>query len=199
MSRFHGLTATNPERKMIAANVEKGCNSLANELNQLDAAVEQASENPQRFNLTPEELSSRRKWLNNTRRQLEGMKETLRTATAPPPPLPENRAVAQNQNFIKSQYEQQQLMLKKQDNDLDDVEAAVIRIARTNRVISTEVDDQGRLLDELDGDIDSTTSRLKAAQKKMQEIIRKSGSNTQLVLIVVLIAIVIGLSIFAFA
>ena len=57
---------------------------------------------------------------------------------------------------------------------------------------------QGRMLDELDGDVDTTHSRLKAAQKKMQEIIRKSGSNTQLVLIVTLIVIVVVLSIFVF-
>jgi syntaxin 6 len=29
MSRFHGLTATNPERKKVAADVEQGCDSLA--------------------------------------------------------------------------------------------------------------------------------------------------------------------------
>ena len=47
------------------------------------------------------------------------------------------------------------------------------------------------MLDELDQDVDTTHSRLKAAQKKMQELIRKSGSNTQLVLIVVLIVILV--------
>ncbi|PNH00708.1 Syntaxin-61 [Tetrabaena socialis] len=63
MSRFHGLTATNPERKKIAQSVEEGCSSLAWQLNELDTAVDRASENPQRFNLTPEELSSRRRWI----------------------------------------------------------------------------------------------------------------------------------------
>lgn len=57
---------------------------------------------------------------------------------------------------------------------------------------------QNKMLEELDQDVDTTSSRLKAAQKKMQEIIRKSGSNTQLVLIVVLIIILVLLAVFVF-
>ena len=57
---------------------------------------------------------------------------------------------------------------------------------------------QGVMLEELDRDVDTTQSRLKAAQKRMADIIRKSGSNTQLALIGALIVILIVLSIFAF-
>ncbi|GIL81703.1 hypothetical protein Vretimale_1343 [Volvox reticuliferus] len=200
MSRFHGLQATNPERKKIAQSVEEGCNSLAWQLNELDTAVDRASENPQRFNLTPEELSSRRRWISNTRRQVEGMKETLRTATAPPPNVSaaESKAVAANDKFLSGQYETQQLMLKRQDQDLEDIEQAVIRIGRQGREIGNELVAQDILLNELEQDVDTTQSRLKAAQKKMQELIRKSGSNTQLVLIVVLIVILVILAVFAF-
>lgn len=88
--------------------------------------------------------------------------------------------------------------MRRQDDDIDDIEAAVMRIGRQGQEIGNELEDQRRLLDELDGDMDSTTSRLRVAQKKMQEIIRKSGSNTQLVLIVTLVAIVVVLSFFVF-
>ncbi len=54
------------------------------------------------------------------------------------------------------------------------------------------------MLDELDKDVDTTQSTLKAAQKRMADLIRKSGSNTQLALIGVLIVILIILSVFAF-
>ncbi|PNW82698.1 hypothetical protein CHLRE_06g290100v5 [Chlamydomonas reinhardtii] len=200
MSRFHGLTATNPERKKIAQTVEEGCGSLSWQLNELDTAVDRASENPQRFNLTPEELSSRRRWITNTRRQLDGMKDTLRTATAPAPAVSaaESKAIAQNDKFLTGQYESQQLVMKRQDQDLEDIEQAVIRIGRQGREIGNELAEQERMLDELDQDVDTTHSRLKAAQKKMQELIRKSGSNTQLVLIVVLIVILVLLATFAF-
>ncbi|GIL81704.1 hypothetical protein Vretimale_1343 [Volvox reticuliferus] len=136
----------------------------------------------------------------NTRRQVEGMKETLRTATAPPPNVSaaESKAVAANDKFLSGQYETQQLMLKRQDQDLEDIEQAVIRIGRQGREIGNELVAQDILLNELEQDVDTTQSRLKAAQKKMQELIRKSGSNTQLVLIVVLIVILVILAVFAF-
>jgi hypothetical protein len=140
MSRFHGLTATNPERKDIAKQVDTECNSIVwqvrrilcalcravalwastcnlrvllatcsqlrggilsysrhaqrgagivwlqhkwerhalaavlvhtacLQLNELNSAVDVAAENPARFNLTSEELASRRRWIEGTQRQ----------------------------------------------------------------------------------------------------------------------------------
>ncbi len=52
--------------------------------------------------------------LSNTRRQVEGMRETLKTATAPSPAVSavEAKAIAANDKFLGGQYESQQLMLK---------------------------------------------------------------------------------------
>ncbi len=47
------------------------------------------------------------------RRQVKGHKETLKTATAAPAALPpENRIVTSNQNFVDTQLEKQQLLMK---------------------------------------------------------------------------------------
>jgi hypothetical protein len=40
------------------------------QLNELSSAVDVAAENPARFNLTADEVASRRKWIENTRRQV---------------------------------------------------------------------------------------------------------------------------------
>lgn len=61
-----------------------------------------------------------------------------------------------------------------------------------------ELEHQGQLLDELDEDIDTTHSRLKAAQKKMLDVLKKSGSTTQLAVIGFLIVVLIILVVFAF-
>jgi hypothetical protein len=63
---------------------------------------------------------------------------------------------------------------------------------------SQELEHQGQLLDELDEDIDTTHSRLKAAQKKMLDVLKKSGSTTQLAVIGFLIVVLIILVVFAF-
>lgn len=48
------------------------CMVLA-QVNELDSAVNRAAEQPQRFGLTPEEISSRRKWITATRRQVSSL------------------------------------------------------------------------------------------------------------------------------
>ncbi|MEW5304978.1 MAG: hypothetical protein WDW36_007550 [Sanguina aurantia] len=197
MSRFHGLTSANPERKVLAAAVQAGCDDIAWQVRELEGAVERASENPSRFNLTIEELGSRRRWTTATNKQVEGMRETLRTAMAPAP-TPESRAVASNEKFMGGQFQSQQQVMKQQDEDLTDIEEAVVRIGRVGRQIGEELEDQGRLIDELDSDVDTTTSRLKAAQKKIADIIRKSGNTKQLLIIGILIVVLIILSVFVF-
>ncbi len=57
---------------------------------------------------------------------------------------------------------------------------------------------QERLLTQLDGEIDTTHRRLRATGRKMQEIIRKIGTTSQLVIILVLIVIVAVLAYFVF-
>lgn len=46
------------------------CTLPHTQVNELDSAVNRAAEQPQRFGLTPEEISSRRKWITSTRRQV---------------------------------------------------------------------------------------------------------------------------------
>jgi syntaxin 6 len=54
------------------------------------------------------------------------------------------------------------------------------------------------MLDELEEDVDTTSTRLKAAQKKIADVIRRSGSTTQLSLIVFLVVVLIVVAVFAF-
>jgi len=199
MSRFHGLTASNPERKTVGASVEAGCESLRWQLSELDAAVGRAAADPGRFNLTAQEIEGRRRWVTNTRRQVDGMSEALKTAlAAPPPPSADAKFVAANDKFLSSQAGQQELVLKEQDQHLDDIEQAVTRLGRMGMTIHEELESQNQLLGELEEDVDTVSSRLKATQKKMMDIIKKSGSTTQLAVIGFLVVVLIILAVFVF-
>lgn len=59
-------------------------------------------------------------------------------------------------------------------------------------------DVQQRMLTNLGEDMDVTQTRLKAAQKRMSELIRKSGGMTQLCVVVVLSIILVVLVAVAF-
>lgn len=199
MSRFHGLTAANPERKQIAASVKDGCDSLKWQLKELEAALDRAAQQPQRFNLTVEEIASRRKWISSTRRQIEGMTDTLKTATAAPVSNLEAKVHNANESFLGDEQSRQQLIMKQQDNELEDIEQAVTRLGRVGLTIHEELESQGRMLDELDEDVDTTHSRLKATQKKILDVIKKSGTTTQLAVIVFLVIVLLVLVVLTFS
>ncbi|KAF6264347.1 Qc-SNARE, Tlg1/Syntaxin 6-family [Scenedesmus sp. NREL 46B-D3] len=198
MSRFHGLTAANPERKTIASAVTDGCESLKWQVNELDSAVNRAAEQPQRFGLTPEEIASRRKWISATRRQIEGMMDTIKTATAARVNPAEEKLHKANEGFLQGEGGKQQLMMKQQDSQLEDIEAAVTRLGRVGLTIHEELASQGQMLDELEEDVDSTHSRLRATQKKVLDVIKKSGTTTQLGLIAFLMIVLVVIAVLAF-
>jgi hypothetical protein len=56
---------------------------------------------------------------------------------------------------------------RQQDAHLEDIEAAVTRLGRVGLTIHEELATQGNMLDELDEDVDTTHSRLRATQKKV--------------------------------
>mmetsp|Transcript_5044 Transcript_5044/g.13694 ORF Transcript_5044/g.13694 Transcript_5044/m.13694 type:complete len:226 (+) Transcript_5044:233-910(+) len=198
-SRFYGLTATNPERKELAKSVQGECASIHWQLNELESAVSLAAADPERFNLTTEELGSRRRWIESVRRQIDGIQERLKAALANPVPSPQqSQQAAANQHFLGSESENQELLMRRQDESLDDIELHVNRIGRMGRAIGEELEGQGGLLDELDQDMDTTQSRLKATQKKMQDVIRKSGGNKQFCLLIFLIVVLAVLLVLAF-
>lgn len=56
---------------------------------------------------------------------------------------------------------------RQQDAHLEDIEAAVTRLGRVGLTIHEELESQGQMLDELEEDVDTTHSRLRATQKKV--------------------------------
>ena len=61
-----------------------------------------------------------------------------------------------------------QACLRAQDDQLDDISLTVGRIGEVGRAMHDELTLQGRMLEELDTDLDGTSTRLKAAQRKVR-------------------------------
>ena len=64
--------------------------------------------------------------------------------------------------------------------------------------IGEELETQGKMIDELEQDVDGTNSRLAAAQRKMNQVLKKAGMKGQMCIIVILTAILIILFLIAF-
>ena len=87
---------------------------------------------------------------------------------------------------------------RQQDDDLDHLGEHVVRIGQMGRQIGEELGQQSTMLDELDADIDGTSNRLAAAQKKMTHVLKKAGLRGQLCIIAVLIVLLVVLLLVAF-
>ena len=59
------------------------------------------------------------------------------------------------------------------------------------RQIGEELGTQNQMLDELENDMDSTSNRLAAAQKKMAHVLKKAGMRGQLCIIGVLLILLV--------
>ena len=140
LNRFHTLASSHPERKGIAAEVNEDCDSIAEQLDMLSEAVETASENPARFNLTMEEIGSRRKWIQTQKQKVLGIKDSIKTITAGPrlPPAAE-KTMAENQAFLGSAIQAQEQIMRQQDTQLDSLAKGIDTVQQMGDQIAIHI------------------------------------------------------------
>ncbi|GAA6013042.1 hypothetical protein JCM11491_000950 [Sporobolomyces phaffii] len=106
-------------------------------------------------------------------------------------PLADSKpGVESEDSHAEFEMHHQSLLMEQQDRTLTDIADTVGLLREQARVIGTEVFEQNAMLDELDQQVDSTSSRLAKAQRRMDKFMRDNSSSPSswfvLVLIVVL-------------
>lgn len=206
--KLRAAPANSPQWRELDDEVQEDCDSLKYMINELDKAIDNAERNPQRFRLSQAEISERRKWIMSTRRQVEGVSDgTLPPRQAAAPAAGPSTAAAklaaavqdENEGFIRSEGDRQQMLMARQDDELDVLSHHVVRIGELGREMGQELDSQGQLLDELGVEMEGTQTRLAAAQKKVQYVLEKAGSKGQFIIILVLIIVLVVLVFLAIA
>ena len=92
--------------------------------------------------------------------------------------------------YADEQMQHQQRLIERQDDQLDDLHAAVSRVGQMGRTIGEELGSQAEMLNDLDSHMDSTQARMRSATKKIKKLIEKSR-GCQLGIIVFLLVILI--------
>lgn len=206
--KLRAAPANSPQWRELDDEVQEECDSLKYMINELDKAIDNAERNPQRFRLSQAEISERRKWIMSTRRQVEGISDgTLPPRQSAAPAQTPTTAAAklaaavqdENEGFIRSEGDRQQMMMAHQDEELDVLSHHVVRIGELGREMGQELDSQGQLLDELGVEMEGTQTRLAAAQKKVQYVLEKAGSKGQFIIILILIVVLVVLVFLAIA
>lgn len=143
-------------------------------INDVNKAV---SENPSRFNISEEELTSRKNFANLVRQRLNNDINILNTKPAPTKPASISESdrkeqikrlgIANNQRFIDNELNYQQQQLQEGDQQIDFALEATERVGLISNQINNELsEDKERL-----GDLDTQMDR---AQDQMDRLIEKT-------------------------
>ncbi|KAK2079054.1 hypothetical protein QBZ16_002744 [Prototheca wickerhamii] len=205
LNQLRSLPPTHGNRKALQTELEDDCRSVEYMLNEIERSLDAAEADPARFKLSQADLAERRKWALASQRQTSSLQTSIasaRAASEAGPKLTASSKLAaavhdENDRFIHSESQRQQQLLRQQDDDLDMLGDHVVRIGELGREMGQELHLQGQLLDEFDEELDGTTTRLAAAQKKVQAVLDRAGSRGQLAIIGVLIVLLVLLVILA--
>eukprot|EP01023_Acetabularia_acetabulum_P052011 TRINITY_DN5764_c0_g1_i1.p3 TRINITY_DN5764_c0_g1~~TRINITY_DN5764_c0_g1_i1.p3 ORF type:complete len:225 (-),score=27.63 TRINITY_DN5764_c0_g1_i1:320-994(-) len=188
--QLKGLQVENPKRKKIGKALRKGCDDVFFQIGEVQKALDRAEKDPARYGLSSEEISQRRKWATQCSNKASSYIDALKEDQKQIQQISDQK-LNQSQKEFEMQNQEQQSLLRQQDEQLDNLSEQVGRIGEIGIRIHEELNTQNNMLDELDQDVDITTNRVQAAQVKIGEVIKKSGTVKQLICVIILVVILI--------
>ncbi|KAG9142032.1 hypothetical protein Leryth_009370 [Lithospermum erythrorhizon] len=103
-----------------------------------------------------------------------------------------------NDDYISSESDRQLLLMRQQDEELDELSASVERIGSVGLTIHDELRSQEKIIDDLGMEMESTSNRLEFVQKKVAMVMKKAGAKGQIMMICFLLALFIILFVLVF-
>jgi len=105
----------------------------------------------------------------------------------------------ENDRFIKDQSQQQSLMIRQQDANLEQLEKGVDRLHVLAKDIDKELKEQNKLLDEFGNEVDESKSRLDTVMQSLDKLLKtKDGCQLWTIVILTLIAVIMSKFMFVF-
>ena len=192
LSNYKDKVGTNTNTIALEGEIEKEINSLKEDQRELDNAYSNKNAPSQ---ISTNELDKRQKQIkkleigiNDAEKSYNEIKDQKYEFKGP---NMDNYQLSDDMKNMSNAelYQQQQLKLKDQDQQLDDIFLDV----KKGRVLAKEagniMDEQTKQLDELQDDIDRLDSKLKRGAKRFQNYVaKKSGCCIVVILIIELIA-----------
>ncbi|XP_022724226.1 syntaxin-61-like [Durio zibethinus] len=218
-SSFHQWERFPPdtgEQVHLAKELLANCESVQWQVDELDKAISVAARDPSWYGIDEAELVKRRRWTSTARTQVGNVKkavvagkengncasvmrrELMRLPNLHQPDRSNLYTAEDNDDFIASESDRQMLLIKQQDEELDELSASVERIGGVGLTIHEELLAQEKIIDELGTEMDSTTNRLDFVQKKVAMIMKKASAKGQIMMILVLLVLFIILFILVF-
>ena len=211
-SRIHetrgGLPLQNSasQKKEMFTNMLSEIDSLFWQLNELDRATDAAERDPNRFRVSREELERRKVWTSQTRDRLNVLRGRVENALNNSNTSEQNRVKSvldQNRNMIddymlSDERATQDQLFAHQDEQLEDLSHHIRTIGNVGKTIGEELEQQGRMLEDLEEDTEGVRARMQAANQMMIHVFKKAGIRAQLCTVFALTIILVLLFMVAF-
>ncbi|CAI9302505.1 unnamed protein product [Lactuca saligna] len=195
------------------------CESIEWQVDELEKAISVAARDPAKYGIDQPELERRFKWTRTARTQVVSVKKSVmgtdlngsssstfsgmrQELMSLPSPRQQDRAshyiAKDHDDFISSESDRQMLLVRQQDEELDELSESVQRIGSVGLTIHDELHAQEKLLEELGSEMDSTSNRLDFVQKKVAVVMKKASAKGQMMMILFLIVLFIVLFVLVF-
>eukprot|EP00890_Picochlorum_soloecismus_P001045 jgi/Picsp_1/1941/NSC_05407-R1_qc-snare tlg1 syntaxin 6-family len=204
LRQYEKGSITDPKKlESLRAEVQDECQGLYYMLQEIERSIEAAERNPSRFKLNTKEVQDRKSWMLGVRRKVDDVLAAVQTSNRNRSAMEMSSISAsdklssavrgENDRFITSEMAQQEVIMARQDQDLDQLSQHVVRIGELGREMGQELDAQGQILDEFGYEMEGTQTRLAAAQRKVQYVLDRAGTKGQLIIIGVLVVVLVVL------
>ncbi|XP_009360989.2 syntaxin-61 isoform X1 [Pyrus x bretschneideri] len=219
-SSFHQwerISSDNGEQVRLTKELLASCGSIEWQVDELDKAISVAARDPTWYGIDEVELEKRRRWTSTARAQVGSLKkaveagkessgtsvngmrqELMRVANSQETERSNPYGAHHNDDFITSESDRQLLLIKQQDEELDELSASVERIGGVGLTIHEELLAQEKIIEELGTEMDGTSNRLDFVQKKVAAVMKKAGVKGQLMMILFLLVLFIILFVLVF-
>ncbi|KAL4557015.1 hypothetical protein LXL04_035185 [Taraxacum kok-saghyz] len=199
----------------LTKEVLSNCESIEWQVDELEKAISVAARDPALYGIPKSELERRFQWTKSARTQVVNVKKAVTGTTSSTygdmrqelmslpstrqqDILPTNYVTKENEDFISSESDRQLLLIRQQDEELDELSQSVQRIGNVGLTIHDELQAQEKLLEELGSEMDSTSNRLDFVQKKVAVVMKKASAKGQMMMILFLIVLFIVLFVLVF-
>ncbi|XP_010269836.1 PREDICTED: syntaxin-61-like isoform X2 [Nelumbo nucifera] len=222
-STFHhweNIPPNTGERVHLTKDLLAGCESIEWQVDELEKAIAVAARDPTWYGIDEVELDKRKRWTSTARAQvatirktvevgkdqnttvtsgLNGMRQELMRLPDQHQAARSNQYMSEdNDDFITSESDRQLLLIKQQDEELDELSSSVERIGNVGLTIHEELLGQEKIIQDLSLEMDSTSNRLDFVQKKVAMVMKKASAKGQIMMILFLVVLFIVLFVLVF-
>eukprot|EP01105_Mastigella_eilhardi_P027325 TRINITY_DN8374_c0_g1_i1.p4 TRINITY_DN8374_c0_g1~~TRINITY_DN8374_c0_g1_i1.p4 ORF type:complete len:276 (-),score=106.45 TRINITY_DN8374_c0_g1_i1:1556-2338(-) len=197
------------ELQKVAKEITEKINGVNWDLQDLQETIDVVEKNRQKFKIDHSELENRKAFIvkthdtinrikadidnpqvkhiiqRNARSQLMKKREGVNNRFAKL-----DQAIEQdNDKFVQNETQIQQQIVSNQNADLDQLHTSVVKLGQMGEEIHEELNLQGKILDDLEHEVEKTDGRLVGAIKRVNRIIDQTSDTKSMIVIIVLIII----------